>query len=382
MFIMNRKLIPALLSAIVFMLTACSEPPEEFPETAAGPDTILVSPALTIGIMMGDSNYVFGTISDAVELDDGSIAILDEASCCSKLYTAQGEFMTQVSRRGSGPGEVVMPGGLVKLSDGTLAILDHATGIHRFDPSGEFLEFMIDFQGQDVPQWAWGVNDMGIVGAITQMQMVDDVLTVNFIVGRWDSEPAHTVEYFRNSFPFNPERMDEFFSNTFFSTAFTASEDGTTFIAPISSEQYEIQIYNPDGTLCGTIQREMDPVPKTPEEVADETALITAILKERGVPEDHIRYQPDPDRWMIQPQGIGTDGQGRLWVRNGLTDLVIMDVYSRDGEHLAVVQFQGVTDPEILDYLNIKIQQNRILIYSLQDPDYPRLYAVDMPEIS
>lgn len=375
------KWTPALLSVSLLIIASCTDSFQDAPVISAEPDTILVSPAHTIGILMGDSNYVFGTISDAVEMDDGSIAVLDEASCCSRLYTPGGDFITQISRRGSGPGEVVLPGGMVKLSDGSLAILDHASGIHRFSASGEFLEFMTDFQGQDVPQWAWGVNRMGLVGAITQMEMVDEVLTVNFIVGRWDSEQQHTVEYFCNSFPFNPERMDEFFRNTFFSASFAASPDGMTFVAPVTSENYKIEVFNPDGTLYRTIEREMNPVPKTPEEMAEETELITAILKERGVPEDHIRYQPDPNRWMIQPQGLGADAQSRVWVRNGLTDDVIMDVYSIEGEHLAVVQFQGVSNPDIPDYLNIKVQENRILIYSLQDPDYPRLYVMDMPEI-
>ncbi len=58
-----------------------------------------------------------------------------------------------------------------------------------------------------------------------------------------------------------------------------------------------------------------------------------------------------------------------------------MDVYSRDGEHLAVVEFLGISNPDILDFLNIKVQDDRILIYSLQDSDYPRLHVVNMPDI-
>lgn len=109
--------------------------------------------------------------------------------------------------------------------------------------------------------------------------------------------------------------------------------------------------------------------------------MMTAILKERGIPEDHIMYEPDPYRWMIQPQGLGADGEGRVWVRNGTSDQVIMDVYDTGGEHLAVVRFQGVTQPGSMDFINLKVQNGTILVYSLQDPEYPRLYVVDMPEI-
>ena len=370
-----------LLAFLVIQGCGESAPSHGSEEIETGPDTITVFPSDTIGILMGDSNYVFGTIADAVLLDGGNIAVLDEAAGCARLYDAEGNFVFLVSRRGSGPGEVLMPGGMVRLSDNSIAILDHASGVQRFSENGEFIEFMTDYQGQDVPQWAWGVDNMGYVGAITSMEPTDDALMVHFIIARWDDGSEPSVEYFRNSFPFNPQRMDEFLSNSFFSASFAAAPDGMVYVAPTSSQEYRIDVFNPDGSLYGTVLREIPGVAKTQNELEDETAMITAILKERGIPEYHIMYEPDPYRWMIPPQGVGADGEGRIWARSGTADDVLMDVYSRDGEHLAVVRFQGVTNPEVLDYLNIKIQQNRILIYSLQDSDYPKLYVVNMPEI-
>jgi hypothetical protein len=377
---MKNYFVPILT---VLVIQGCGEsaPSDGSDALEAGPDTITVSPIDTIGILMGDSNYVFGTIADAIIIDGGDIAVLDEAAGCARLYNSQGSFVTQVSRRGSGPGEILMPGGMVRLSDNSIAILDHASGIHRFSPDGEFIEFMTDYQGQDVPQWAWGVDNMGYVGAITSMEPIDDALMVHFIIAGWDESSEPSVEYYRNSFPFNPQRMDEFLRNSFFSASFAAAPDGSVFVVPTSSQEYRIDVFNPDGSLYGTIERDMPRVAKTQTEIQDEVAMITAILKERGIPEDHITYEPDPYRWMIPPQGIGADGEGRIWVRNGTAEDVLMDVYSRDGEHLAVVRFQGVTVPGVLDYLNIKVQPERILVYSLQDPDFPRLYVVNMPEI-
>ncbi len=370
------------LLSIVPLLAGCgSRPLEEDPSMGAIPDTITVSPRDTIGILLGDSNYVFATIADAITLDGGVTAILDEAKGCARLYTPEGEFIRQVSRSGSGPGELLRPGGIVRLSDNTIGILDHATGLQRFSASGEFMELRTDFLGQNVPQWAWGVNDMGYVGAITKMEPSEEEMIVSFIVGRWDDASEPGVEYFRNSFSFNPQRMDEFLRNSFFSASFAASPEGLVYVAPTSSETYEIDVFNPDGSLLTTISREMPRVSKTSEELADETAMMTAILKERGIPEDHIMYEPDPYRWMIQPQGLGADGEGRVWVRNGTSDQVIMDVYDTGGEHLAVVRFQGVTQPGSMDFINLKVQNGTILVYSLQDPEYPRLYVVDMPEI-
>lgn len=370
------------LAAALCLLAACgTDAPDPEENGSAEPDTITVSPRDTIGVLMGDSNRVFGTIADAVTLDGGTIAILDEAKGCARLFSPQGEFIRQISRSGSGPGELLRPGGMVRLSDNSMGILDHASGLHRFSPEGEYLDLATDFLGRSVPQWAWGVNGMGYVGAITAMEPVEENMVVSFIIGRWDQGSEPSVEYFRNSFNFDPQRMDEFLRNSFFSASFAASGEGMVFVAPTSSETYEIMVHNPDGSLFSTITREMPRVQKSQEELAEETAMITAILKERGIPEDHIMYEPDPYRWLIQPQGLGVDGEGRVWVRNGASDQVIMDVYDPTGEHIAVVRIQGVTEPGTMDFLNVKVQPHAILIYSLQDPEYPRLYVLDMPQI-
>jgi|GEM_PF-7094061 len=48
---------------------------------------------------MGDSNYIFGTIADAIVMDGGDIAVLDEAAGCARLYDdTRGSFIIQVSR--------------------------------------------------------------------------------------------------------------------------------------------------------------------------------------------------------------------------------------------------------------------------------------------
>ncbi len=177
---MNTKILLLIILSSLFF--GC-EIETEIELMNQSPDTLVVSPEFSMGILTGDNNYMFGTIADAITLESGEIAVLDEGARCAKLYTRDGEFLRQISREGSGPGEVLFPGGMVRLSDGSIAILDHAMGTQQFSPEGDFLKHMVDFQGQDVPQWACGVNDLGLVGAITAMEYVDDVLMVNFIIG-------------------------------------------------------------------------------------------------------------------------------------------------------------------------------------------------------
>ncbi len=364
------------------ILASCGETPPDESDAAGQPDTIIIAPSDTIGVLMGDSNYVFGTIGDAIYTADGSIAVLDETACCARVYDPSGEFLFRMGREGSGPGELLHPGGLVLLSSGSVGILDAPTGgLHCFSPDGSFDSLLIEFQGQPVPQWAWGVDSNALVGAYTSTSMEDEAMTSHFIIGRWEESPEPSVIYMENSFPFNPEDMASFLNNTIFSASFAADDDGFVYIAPVSSSEYRIDVLNSRGDLVTSFSRDLPRVEKSPVEMQDETAMVTAILRERGVPEYMIDYSPDPCRWMVQPQGLGADGMGRIWVHSGSAEGIVMDVYSREGEHLAVVRIEGVENPDIADFVNVKVQSRGILAYSLQDPGYPRLYVLPMPEL-
>ncbi|MBD3277194.1 MAG: hypothetical protein GF388_02750, partial [Candidatus Aegiribacteria sp.] len=121
-----------LSACLISFLVCCGAAENETSDTAAEsaePDTLSISPTDSIGILMGDSNYVFGTISDAIVLDSGNIVILDEASRSAMMYGPAGDFIRRIAREGSGPGELITPGGLVRFSDNTIGILDHGQGV-------------------------------------------------------------------------------------------------------------------------------------------------------------------------------------------------------------------------------------------------------------
>lgn len=370
------------IGCMTALLIACGGESDEGAAAASGPDTITVAPSDTIGILMGDSNYVFGTIGDAVYTSDGNIAVMDETGCCVKVFDPSGEFLFQMGREGSGPGELLHPGAMVLLSDGSVGVIDAPTGgLHTYGPGGEFDTTLIEFMGGPVPQWAWGVDSMAFVGAVTDFDQTEETMMVAFRVGRWQLDRQPETVYFENAFPFNPQDMAGMLNGTFFSCTYAAESDGYVYLAPISSSEYRIDVFEPGGELSSSFQRDMPRVEKSEEEIQDEIAMITAILKERGVPEHMIDYSPDPCRWLIQPQGMGADGDGRIWVHNGASESIVMDVYERDGTHVAVVRIEGVENPDIMDFVNIKVQPRGILAYSLQDPGYPRLYVIPMPAI-
>ena len=375
---MTRVMMCSLLAAAV----ACGGDTGAEQAAQSAPDTLILEPTDSIGVLMGDSNYVFGTIGEAVVTERGNIAVLDETEACVKVYTRQGEFIRRFGRRGSGPGEMLQPGGLAPLSDGSFAVMDAQTGgVHRFFADGTYDSLYIDFQGDGVPQWAWGTNDMSFVGNYLDDRLSQDEIEMVSMVARWEDSSEPSVIYYENRFPYRPDNMGEFLRQALFSSTFAAGRDGRVYVAPISTSSYRISIYSPQGESLGTISRDMPRVEKSPGEIDDERQLITDILRERGVREEMNRYQPDPYRWMIQPQGMGVDGLGRLWVLNGTASGTVMDVYSPEGGHLAVVRIRGVEAENHMDFAVYKIQEDMMLAWSMQASDYPKLYIAPLPEL-
>ncbi len=133
---------------IVVLSTGCGASEENRTASAqqvqldSGPGVILF-PVDSIGIEFGDSNYVMGGVEGVAFGPDGNIVILDCAMSCIRIYSPEGEFVRQISRRGNGPGELqsvaflgISEAGLISMAGEGSEVL----GIHQFDyDTGEWL---------------------------------------------------------------------------------------------------------------------------------------------------------------------------------------------------------------------------------------------------
>ena len=77
-------------------------------ESAAPRDpdlTLAEEPLVRIGALDGPLEYIFGDVTGAVRLDDGSIVVVDEQSDNVRRYDANGRHLWTSGREGDGPGE-------------------------------------------------------------------------------------------------------------------------------------------------------------------------------------------------------------------------------------------------------------------------------------
>ena len=62
-------------------------------------------PLLRIGMLDGPDEYLFGNISGAIRLEDGSVVVADEQSRVVRMFDADGTHIWTSGREGEGPGD-------------------------------------------------------------------------------------------------------------------------------------------------------------------------------------------------------------------------------------------------------------------------------------
>ncbi len=70
------------------------------------PDLVLADdPLVRIGVLDGPMEYIFGNVTGAIRLEDGSVVIADEQRYEVRMYDASGRHVWTSGRSGEGPGE-------------------------------------------------------------------------------------------------------------------------------------------------------------------------------------------------------------------------------------------------------------------------------------
>ncbi len=327
----------------------------------------------SIGIDMGDSNYVFGKPALALHSPSGDIAILDIQKLCILFYSPEGEYIQTVGREGSGPGEFLMPISFTFMSDGGIAVSDVMAGkITFFDSDYEYSDQLIGFF-PSAPTVIIGVDSGAIVGMLTAFDQTEEGMFLGFSLARWEGEVEPTVEYFSTFEPFDPSDIAASSKNIMFMVA--AAPDGKVFCAPFSTDDFSIEGYMPDGTSFLYIEDEdFRKVRKTDEEIQDEIDRVNESMASYGV-EGIIEWEPDPYKTSIT--SIFIDSKDRLWVRMGIYSEIVFRVYNMEGEFLftAGVDFPG--DIKSFEDWQIIIDQHGILAFDSMPDDYPRIYILE-----
>jgi hypothetical protein len=327
----------------------------------------------SIGIELGDSNFVFGTIAGAEFTEDGDIAILDAQKSTVSLFTLDGEFIRRIGRNGSGPGEFQMPAAMSFMPEGGLVVSDGMGGkLVYFDENYDYLTETTGFIPSP-PTTITAINGNEIVGMKPDFEQREDGMFMGFTVGKWNMESSTpVVVYYSHMSPFDPSNLSSMTDDI---VLFTATEDGTVFTAPMSTESYSFTACTADGEEIFTCEKEnFQRVQKTQVEIDLEAELVNSRMVASGMPASMAHWEPDPYRSSISAMFV--DGLDRLWVSRGTATTSAFDVYDLDGNMLFTAALDIGARAE--NWATI-IGRENFICFDANPEDYPRVFYGALP---
>lgn len=335
------KTVFALLCILLF-LPGCTRRQQQHQSTPLLEHTLVFVDS--IGVELGDSAFLFGTIADAEFLQDGTIAVLDKTLCTIKLFSPEGEHIRTIGGRGEGPGELLNPFSLYVWLDGTIGVIDpFRGGIHRFSPEGEWL-------GEDLAESSNSFIDPVVTGDNlftafkSRFSQDESAMHITAFIGLFPITAEPSVIYWEKTFQWDPADMGNIVLNLYFNTCFaTNPESGKVFVCPFSEDNYRIYSFNPDGTPAGTIEAEYIPVPKTPSEISEEIDFIEYFLRTAEGNKPEFNYICDPWPNHLPVTGLFIGPHGNLWARRGGMNTTTFDIWNDNLERAGVATVPEIT---------------------------------------
>ncbi len=329
----RRALFPAVLLAFV----GCGENGAETPVTLAVPtDTLFFCD--TIGVLMGDSSCMFGSVNEIIPVPEG-FAVLDGGFSRLAFFDGDGVFLKSFGRRGGGPGEFSDPFRMCRLQDGEFLIFDFGT--RNLTMLSADLVYSGSWPAQRglLLSMKPGADSMVVLQEIT-WDLVEGQLTPGF---RLYSANGYTGEqgvvYMEHVEPMRSEGIDLLP----FWPIFTTDSHGNLYVSLLDSDEYVIEKYSPAGVLLHTFVMEPEDRPGFDLEIHQLQYLpLTLPLSVNGETSTLEVSAP-----LLHPYvtGLAIDGEENIWVRRmGLAESEHWDVISPGGDLLRrVVLFADTT---------------------------------------
>lgn len=366
---MENKMKSLFCLIISALLIACGG--EQTPvgiEEPAGPeiDTLIVTDS--IGVLMGDSCYMFGYIINAEILPGGNVILFDRSTGFISTFDRNGDFVSSFGGIGEAPGEFTLPGAMTVLGDGRIAVFDWmGMEVCFFTTEGEYLGSRPN-QGFEMPFTMIAAGDSCFVMYSCPTRQIEETYKMGYELSIWEgtSEEPRAIP-FSHLFDFGQEEYD--FRPGYLTV--TAARDGKIFLHRMNSEEYLIEVYNLDGQPIDTIHSESILLHSDEIERYLDIPIATFMVQDENGEGQHL--SGELPEYAPQVENLGVDSLGNLWAQQGATKELIWDVFSPQGEIIRQVTLTAFPDTAMI---HVEINEHGIVAWDLAPEDYPRLYRL------
>ena len=323
----------------------------------------------SIGVELGDSNLVFGQIVGAQFLPDGNIAIADMMKSVIGVFSPEGEFISSVGRKGSGPGEYLMLSTFAVTEDGSFIVPDAMGGkLNFYGPEYNFTEAMTGFF--PTPPIMISPVHNGFVGLKPEFEQTEEEMLIGMGLYLWTDSSAYDIEYTRNMVLFD---MNDLTSSVKTMVFFDTDQNGHIFTAPYSTEDYVITALSMDGEEVWQIIEDHPRAKKSDAEIEEERDLLRSSMAATGTPPemaDHFQIE----EYKVFIGGLAVDNNNRLWALSSIHDSPVFRVYDcATGDYLFTAALR--TD-ETHENISVTVNRYGITGFEANSEDWPRVYII------
>lgn len=293
-----------------------------------------------------DGETLFGLVTKVLMDDSGNTYLLDTQLSEVQVFDSDGEFVHTLSREGEGPGEVRSPIDMLFMPDNGLGLVQSFPG----------KIIQVDLEGSPLRSITPGGNDPTAGGfiALTDAHFRGDNLvfggtkiangegsqTRTFFVASYalDGEELCSYEEVANIYEFTNVEIIEADQYSSIWRHFAVGPEGKVYTAPKRND-YEIHVFNVDGTLDRIISRDFESWQRT----AEETELVNKMM---DLQTQRIPMEVNTEICLTEPDitSLFIDEEGLLWVLTSraireATEGIMQtyDVFNSDGKFVKQV---------------------------------------------
>ncbi|MBN2587725.1 MAG: hypothetical protein JXA64_05900 [Candidatus Fermentibacteraceae bacterium] len=358
--------VTALLLVIPFCY-GCSQGPDE--EVSSIPEHALVR-FDSIGAQMGDSNYVFG-MPRALEITSrGNIVVGDIVRMKMMMYSPEGVFIRSGGNRGEGPGEYSAPTGISATPDGGILVSDAMGGkLIIYDSLLDYGSELMGFTPYP-PEDPVMLDDGSIIGSRAVFDRESGTLTRT--LARWASgEVEPSLIYLRREGEFDQTYPGRVYRET--SIVFCTLPGGRVAASPLSTEEYTVTCYDPDGGTEWVLEPEYRVRDRQEEDIEIEREMMRAAIRRNGGDPDLADRMPIEER-ACAVTALYFDGQ-HIWARRGGELEPLFDVLSTEGEYLYSCRVPSLPYGSGVAFA-ISPYSSTVLAYLANPQDYSRIWML------
>ena len=262
-------LIPLFLSAFIMLVSFGGQRADDVviisnPKTPELEMRIVFEEELTIGVVEGDENYMFGNRVYFNTDEEGNIYINDWDRKKIQKFDPQGQYLLTIGRRGRGPGEFINAWIPRFDEDGNIYVYDMGNRrISFFNNEGEYLRQISLPQGASIHY----INSKGLFFAGQSKVLTDtDVFSYRYKYGLFDDKLNPIAEVYsrtterKRDMKSRAHYLANIYSSDAYDPELTFLMDENEFIYLGYPEKYEIKVFSPEGKLIKIIQREYNPI--------------------------------------------------------------------------------------------------------------------------